>query len=103
MKKDIEKIPFEKALGRLEEIVGKMEEGNVPLEQMIRYFEEGNTLATLCGSKLKELEKKIQVLVKEDTKGGEWRDFEDSEEDPIDEDEESEDDLDENDDQETLF
>ena len=89
--KKVSEMPFEKALARLEEIVGKMEEGNIPLEQMIKYFEEGNALATLCGTKLKELEKKIQILVKDDGKGGEWKDFGDSPE-PVDEDEDTEDD-----------
>lgn len=73
--KDLEKLPFEEALKRLEDIVEKMENGSLPLEEMISCFEEGNALSKICGKKLSELEKKIEILVKENSTGGEWKDF----------------------------
>jgi exodeoxyribonuclease VII small subunit len=60
-------VDFEKSLERLEAIVEEMESGELPLEQMIRHFEEGSKLVALCSGKLNEVEQKIEKLVK---KGG---------------------------------
>ena len=60
-------VDFEKSLERLETIVEEMEAGDLPLEQMIKHFEEGSKLVTLCSGKLNEVEQKIEKLVK---KGG---------------------------------
>lgn len=69
---------FEEALTKLEALVEKMEEGDLPLDRMIEYFERGSALANLCDKKLKALEKKIQVLVDENAEVGKWRDFDQS-------------------------
>ena len=62
-----EKQPsFEQALKRLEVIVEKMESGSLSLEEMMKHFEEGSKLSTLCSEKLNEVEKKIEQLVKKD-------------------------------------
>ena len=55
---------FEKALARLEEIAAEMESGDLGLEKMVAAFEEGQKLVKLCSSKLNEVEKKIEQLVK---------------------------------------
>ena len=55
---------FEKALERLEEIAAAMESGELGLEKMVEAFEEGQKLVKLCSSKLNEVEKKIEMLVK---------------------------------------
>ena len=55
---------FEKALARLEEIAAEMESGELGLEKMVAAFEEGQKLVKLCSSKLNEVEKKIEMLVK---------------------------------------
>ncbi|HPC58275.1 MAG TPA: exodeoxyribonuclease VII small subunit [Kiritimatiellia bacterium] len=55
---------FEKALERLEEIASAMESGDLGLEKMVEAFEEGQKLVKLCSSKLNEVEKKIELLVK---------------------------------------
>jgi exodeoxyribonuclease VII small subunit len=73
--KELENLPFEKALERLETVVSKMESGKLPLDEMMKYFEEGARLSGICDRKLKELEKKIEILVKEDNQGGKWKDF----------------------------
>ncbi|NLB65339.1 MAG: exodeoxyribonuclease VII small subunit [Lentisphaerae bacterium] len=57
-------LSFEKALERLEEIAEEMEAGNLGLEKMVAAFEEGQKLVKLCSSKLNEVEKKIEMLVK---------------------------------------
>jgi len=61
-------VDCEKSLERLETIVDEMEGGDLSLEQMIKHFEEGSKLVTLCSAKLNEVEQKIEKLVK---KGGE--------------------------------
>ena len=55
---------FEKALARLEEIAAEMEGGELGLEKMVAAFEEGQKLVKLCSSRLNEVEKKIEMLVK---------------------------------------
>lgn len=57
-------VDFEKSLERLETIVDEMESGELSLEQMIKHFEEGSKLVTLCSTKLTEVEQKIEKLVK---------------------------------------
>jgi exodeoxyribonuclease VII small subunit len=57
-------VDFEKSLERLETIVGEMEGGELALEEMIKHFEEGSKLVTLCSKKLTEVEQKIEKLVK---------------------------------------
>lgn len=65
MAEKTEKVPsFEKALARLEEIAAEMEGGELGLEKMVAAFEEGQKLVKLCSSKLNEVEKKIEMLVK---------------------------------------
>ena len=59
-------VDFEKSLGRLEELVGEMEGGELSLEEMIKHFEEGSKLVGLCTKKLNEVEQKIEKLVKKD-------------------------------------
>ena len=56
---------FEDALKRLEGIVRKLEDGDLPLEDSLKYFEEGVKLSRLCARKLDEAEKKVEVLMKE--------------------------------------
>ncbi len=68
-------LPFEEALDKLESIVDQMEEGELSLDDMIKCFEEGNKLSKYCNSKLKSFEKKIEILTKEDSEGGEWSEF----------------------------
>lgn len=65
MAEKTEKTPsFEKALERLEEIAAAMESGDLGLEKMVAAFEEGQKLVKLCSSRLNEVEKKIELLVK---------------------------------------
>lgn len=59
-----QKMTFEKALARLEAIVAEMEGGQLSLEKMMAYFEEGTALVKFCTAQLNEVEKKIEVLVK---------------------------------------
>lgn len=58
-------LSFEMAMERLETIVGKLENGDVPLEQAIELFQQGMKLSHLCGKKLEQVERKIEILVEE--------------------------------------
>lgn len=55
---------FEAALGSLEEIVGAMENGELPLDQLIERYEEGMRLVKFCQEKLAEAEQKIEIVTK---------------------------------------
>ncbi|KDE22366.1 exodeoxyribonuclease VII small subunit, partial [Bacillus subtilis] len=57
---------FEEAMKGLESIVSKLEEGDVPLEQAINYFQEGMALSKMCHEKLQKVEKQMDFILKED-------------------------------------
>jgi exodeoxyribonuclease VII small subunit len=58
-------VKFETALNRLEEIVGKLEDGEMSLEDSLKLFEEGIKLSRVCDQKLQAAERRIEVLVKD--------------------------------------
>ena len=60
------KKTFEQAIKRLEEIVAELEEGNLPLEESLKIYEEGVELTKFCSTKLNETEDKIKTLMKTD-------------------------------------
>lgn len=55
-------ITFEQALARLEQIVKALEGGNVPLENLIKLFDEGTNLVKLCTERLDKAEEKVKLL-----------------------------------------
>ncbi|QXE00384.1 Exodeoxyribonuclease VII small subunit [Terribacillus aidingensis] len=57
------KQSFEEAMEQLEEIVGKLEQGDVPLEQAIGFYQEGMKLSKICGDKLEQVEKQMVEIV----------------------------------------
>ncbi|MEG0641053.1 MAG: exodeoxyribonuclease VII small subunit [Clostridium sp.] len=59
---------FEEAVERLEEIVAKMESGELSLDDSIDIYKEGMDLVAFCNSRLDEAEEKINIIVK--TKNG---------------------------------
>ena len=58
------KEKFEDALNKLEKIVSKLEEGDIPLEESLKLFEEGIRLSRFCNQRLDEAEKKVEILLK---------------------------------------
>jgi exodeoxyribonuclease VII small subunit len=62
-------MDFELKLKRLEEIVQKMEKGELPLEDSLKLFEEGVKLSRECQAKLNEVETKVKILVGKDEQG----------------------------------
>ncbi len=57
-------LSFEEAIKRLETIVHRLEAGNTPLEESLKLFEEGMGLIRHCQQKLDEVEKKVELLIK---------------------------------------
>lgn len=56
---------FEEALQQLEQIVQKLEKGELALEESLKLYEEGIRLSRLCHGKLEEAEGKIEMLMKD--------------------------------------
>lgn len=59
---------YETSMTRLEEIVLKLEDGKLSLEESIKLFEEGASLANYCHTCLVNAEQKIVELTKSDLK-----------------------------------
>ena len=68
------KQSFETALKKLEEVVAKLESGEVSLDQSLKLFEQGITLVRQCSKRLDEVENKVQMLVS-DEQGERMEDF----------------------------
>ena len=61
------KEKFEDALEKLEDIVRKMEAGDIPLDEALKSFEEGIKLIRFCSAKLEETGRRVEMLLgKED-------------------------------------
>ena len=56
------KMKYEAALGELEQIVQRMEDGQLPLEEAIAAYRRGSELLKHCQHQLSDAERKIQVL-----------------------------------------
>jgi len=59
-----EKLSFEQAIVRLEEIANLLERGETPIEQSLKLFEEGAALLKTCNQTLEKAEHKVSLLVK---------------------------------------
>ncbi|MFJ5715597.1 exodeoxyribonuclease VII small subunit [Neobacillus sp. NPDC093127] len=60
------KLTFEEAMTKLEQIVDKLEEGDVPLEEAITFYKEGMELSKICHDKLKSVEEQLTQIITED-------------------------------------
>ena len=69
-KSDATPLDFEAAMRDLEEIVERLEHGDLPLEESLKAFERGILLTRNCQSALKDAEQKVEILLK---KAGEVR------------------------------
>ena len=54
---------FEESMSRLEQIVRAMEQGNVPLEESLKLFQEGTELVRSCGKLLDDAQMQIQKVM----------------------------------------
>ncbi len=64
---NVEEMTFEEAMRALEEVVGKLERGDVPLDDSIALYERGAALKARCEAKLKEAEEKVAKITLNDT------------------------------------
>jgi exodeoxyribonuclease VII small subunit len=58
-------VPFEESLAELEQLVERMEQGNLALEESLKLFERGVQLTRTCQKALKEAEQKVQILLEQ--------------------------------------
>ncbi|MFN3532000.1 MAG: exodeoxyribonuclease VII small subunit [Candidatus Brocadia sp.] len=70
------KVKFEDALKGLEDIVERLEKGDLPLDETLSEYEEGIRLYKQCIAQLENAEKKIQILVKDENGVFRTKDFE---------------------------
>lgn len=75
-------MSFEEALKELEEIVGKLEDGELSLDVSLGLFEKGVKLAKFLKKELEKAEKKIDILLKDDEGKIEAKPFELQDEEP---------------------
>jgi exodeoxyribonuclease VII small subunit len=61
-KEDIGAMSFETAMAELEQIVAKLEKGDVELEESIAIYERGEALRTHCDAQLKKAEAKVEKI-----------------------------------------
>jgi exodeoxyribonuclease VII small subunit len=59
---DIVKLPFEQAIGELESIVKRLEEGKVPLEESVTIYERGEALKQRCEELLRQAEARVEKI-----------------------------------------
>lgn len=59
---DVKDMPFELALQQLEQIVSRLESGNVALEDSIQIYERGEALKARCDTLLKKAEARIEKI-----------------------------------------
>lgn len=67
MTKEQSNITFEEAMEKLEKIVGRLEDGEVPLEESINLYKEGMELSKWCHDKLKSAEEQLTLIMKDDS------------------------------------
>lgn len=63
-----EPIRFEEAMLQLEEVVQKLETGDVPLEDAITLYKQGMELSGYCHGKLQDAEKQLISIIDKDGK-----------------------------------
>jgi exodeoxyribonuclease VII small subunit len=62
---------FEEAMDRLEQIVSEIESDGLGLERQFELFQEGMALARFCDGKLTDVQKSVEVVLKESA--SEWK------------------------------
>lgn len=65
MMSETKELTFEEAISKLEDIVQKLEEEDIPLEKAIDYYQEGMKLSKICDDILKTAQEKMTNILKE--------------------------------------
>jgi len=69
-------ISFEQSIAELEQVVAKLEKGDLPLEESMSLFNKGINLTAFCSKKLNEAEKEITILIEKKDGGYEEKPLE---------------------------
>ena len=64
-KNDIDKLSFEEAIKELGSIVGKIEQGQIPLQDSLNQYERGTALVKHCQNILRSAEKRLEKIAEE--------------------------------------
>lgn len=62
----LKNLSYEEAIKKLEEIVRRLEDADIPLEESLSSFQEGVALSRYCREKLAEIEFRVEYLLKEE-------------------------------------
>jgi exodeoxyribonuclease VII small subunit len=65
-KSNIEKMSFEEAIKELTNIVGKIEQGQIPLQDSLEQYEKGMALIKQCRTILQKAEERIEKITKDE-------------------------------------
>ena len=65
-KNNIDKLSFEEAIKELTDIVGKIEQGRIPLQDSLEQYEKGMALIKQCRTILQKAEERIEKITKEE-------------------------------------
>ena len=65
--KAVDKLNYEQAFGELETVVERLGTGDLPLEEALALFEQGQALATRCSELLEQAELKLRQLVPDES------------------------------------
>ena len=68
---DIGELSFEEAITGLTDIVGRIEQGQIPLQDSLEQYERGMALIKHCRTILQKAEKRIEKIAEEQREGGE--------------------------------
>lgn len=60
---------FESSLAELEKIVKQLEDGDLPLEQSLKLFENGVRISRECRERLTQAERRIEILMRDENGG----------------------------------
>lgn len=73
---NLEELTYEAAYGRLQEVLGRLESGDAPLEESLQLYAQGTQLAAHCAAKLEEAELTVRRWQEagDTTALAEWRD-----------------------------
>ncbi len=75
---DKENVSFEKAIERLTELVGLLENGKAPLDRSLEIFEEGVHLIGVCKKQLENAEQKVKLLIEKQDGSVDEADFDEN-------------------------
>ena len=70
-KDDLGELSFEESIKKLTNIVGKIEQGQIPLQDSLEQYEKGMALIKQCRTILQKAEKRIEKISELDTKSQE--------------------------------